>query len=169
MEKLDALEACMNEWLQTEEHRWFEPSTSITFQHIHYQRHLEFTMAIGHNGYVPLSSSTSWDMAGLRGIVCFTVTGRTGVSGWPARQHSQPQRNTSVTNLESSPQNRPSPSSTPTERHRNGRTLISLPQMLTMALRWLTCNSQLLLDPPARRGLQRTRLGWPMDTEPRRR
>jgi len=40
----------MNEWLQTEEHRWFEPSTSITFQHIHYQRHLEFTMGIGHNG-----------------------------------------------------------------------------------------------------------------------
>ena len=53
MEKLDALEACMNEWLQTEEHRWFEPSTSIAFQHIHYQRHLEFTMGIGHNGYVP--------------------------------------------------------------------------------------------------------------------
>jgi hypothetical protein len=67
MEKLDALETCMNEWLQTEEHRWFEPSTSIMFQHIHYQRHLEFTMGIGHNGYVPLSSSTRGNWARLRG------------------------------------------------------------------------------------------------------
>jgi len=58
MEKLDALEACMNEWLQTEEHRWFEPSTSVTFQHIHYQRHLEFTLGIGHNG--------NWQDWGLR-------------------------------------------------------------------------------------------------------
>jgi len=54
MEKLDALEACMNEWLQTEERRWFEPSTSIAFQHVHYQRHLEVTIGIGHNGYVIL-------------------------------------------------------------------------------------------------------------------
>ena len=27
LEKLDALEKCVNEWLQTEENRWFEPST----------------------------------------------------------------------------------------------------------------------------------------------
>lgn len=74
MEKLVALEGCMNEWLQTEEHRWFEPSTSITFQHIHYQRHLEFTMGIGHNGYVPLSSSASGNGVTLRGIVCFYST-----------------------------------------------------------------------------------------------
>lgn len=58
MEKLNALETCMNEWLQTEEHRWFEPSTSVAFQHIHYQRHLEFTMGIGHNG--------NWQDWGLR-------------------------------------------------------------------------------------------------------
>ena len=81
MEKLDALEACMNEWLQTEEHRWFEPSTSITFQHIHYQRHLEFTMGIGHNGYVPLASSTSGNRARLNRIVGFTAIGRIGASG----------------------------------------------------------------------------------------
>lgn len=65
MEKLDALEGCMNEWLQTEEHRWFEPSTSISLQNIHYQRHLELTIGIGHNGYVPLFSFTSRDMTWL--------------------------------------------------------------------------------------------------------
>lgn len=50
LEKLDALEKCMNEWLQTEENRWFEPSTSVTLQHIDYQRFLEITIGIGHNG-----------------------------------------------------------------------------------------------------------------------
>jgi len=65
MEKLDALEACMNEWLQTEEHRWFEPSTSISLQHVHYQRHLELTIGIGHNGCVPLSLSTFGNIGGL--------------------------------------------------------------------------------------------------------
>jgi len=80
MEKLDALEACMNEWLQTEEHRWFEPSTSIMFQHIHYQRHLELTIAIGHNGYVPSVLSTSCNMTRLTRKSLSTVTGRTGVS-----------------------------------------------------------------------------------------
>ena len=79
MEKLDALEACMNEWLQTEEHRWFEPSTSIMFQHIHYQRHLELTIAIGHNGYAPLAFFT-YNMTGLIRNRLFTATGRTGVS-----------------------------------------------------------------------------------------
>jgi hypothetical protein len=78
MEKLDALEACMNEWLQTEEHRWFEPSTSIALQHVHYQRHLELTIAIGHNGCVSPFFSTSCDTGGLRGIVLFAATGRTG-------------------------------------------------------------------------------------------
>lgn len=83
MEKLDALEACMNEWLQTEEHRWFEPSTSLALQHIRYQRHLELTIAIGHNGYAPLSSSTPGDICGRgsREHRLFTATGRTGVSG----------------------------------------------------------------------------------------
>ncbi|TFK56013.1 hypothetical protein OE88DRAFT_1621194 [Heliocybe sulcata] len=50
LEKLDQLEKCMNEWLQTEENRWFEPSTSVTLQHIDYQRFLEITIGIGHNG-----------------------------------------------------------------------------------------------------------------------
>jgi hypothetical protein len=49
-EKLDQLEKCMNEWLQTEENRWYEPSTSVTLQHIGYQRYLECTIGIGHNG-----------------------------------------------------------------------------------------------------------------------
>ena len=52
LEKLDALEKCVNEWLQTEENRWFEPSTSLTFQTIDYQMHLVITMAFRHNGYV---------------------------------------------------------------------------------------------------------------------
>ncbi|KAF7331844.1 EF-hand domain-containing protein [Mycena kentingensis (nom. inval.)] len=50
MEKLDALEAAMNKWLSTEENRWFVPSTGVTLQHIAFQRYLEFTMGIGHNG-----------------------------------------------------------------------------------------------------------------------
>ncbi|KAJ7229071.1 Mechanosensitive ion channel-domain-containing protein [Mycena pura] len=48
--KLDALDAAINKWLATEENRWFVPSTNITLQHIDFQRYLEFTMAIGHNG-----------------------------------------------------------------------------------------------------------------------
>ncbi|KAF8165120.1 Mechanosensitive ion channel-domain-containing protein [Crassisporium funariophilum] len=50
--KLDALEKCLNDWLSTEENRWFEPSTNIVLQHIVYQRYLELTIGIGHNGYV---------------------------------------------------------------------------------------------------------------------
>lgn len=52
LEKLDALEKCMNDWLATEENRWFEPSTSVVLQNIAYQRHLEITLGIGHNGCV---------------------------------------------------------------------------------------------------------------------
>ena len=48
--KLDALEKCINDWLSTEENRWFEPSTNITLQHIKNQRYLELTIGIGHNG-----------------------------------------------------------------------------------------------------------------------
>lgn len=51
LEKLDALVTSMNEWLETEENRWFEPSTSLVLQHIDFQRFLTCTMAIGHNGY----------------------------------------------------------------------------------------------------------------------
>ncbi|KAF9569455.1 hypothetical protein CPC08DRAFT_623518 [Agrocybe pediades] len=50
LSKLDALEKCLNDWLSTEEHRWFEPSTNITLQHIKFQRYLELTIGIGHNG-----------------------------------------------------------------------------------------------------------------------
>ena len=53
LEKLDQLEKCMNEWLATEENRWFEPNTAVTLQKIDYQRCLEFTMGIVHNGYNP--------------------------------------------------------------------------------------------------------------------
>ena len=49
LEKLDQLEKCMNNWLQTEENRWFQPSTSVTLQHIDYQRFLEITIGIPYN------------------------------------------------------------------------------------------------------------------------
>jgi len=58
LEKLDALISAMNEWLETEENRWFEPSTSLTLQHIDYQRSLVCTIGIGHNG--------NWQDWGLR-------------------------------------------------------------------------------------------------------
>ncbi|KAF9057504.1 hypothetical protein BJ165DRAFT_1397760 [Panaeolus papilionaceus] len=56
--KLDALEKCLNDWLSTEENRWYEPSTNVTLQHIMYQRHLSLTIGIGHNG--------NWQDWGLR-------------------------------------------------------------------------------------------------------
>jgi len=49
LEKLDALENRLNEWLATEENRWFQPSTSISLQKIAFQRHLEITITIPHN------------------------------------------------------------------------------------------------------------------------
>lgn len=52
LEKLDSLEKLMNEWLSTEENRWFDPSTSVVLQHIEFQRYLTVTMGIQHNGYV---------------------------------------------------------------------------------------------------------------------
>uniref|UniRef100_A0A0W0F976 EF-hand domain-containing protein n=1 Tax=Moniliophthora roreri TaxID=221103 RepID=A0A0W0F976_MONRR len=58
LEKIDALEACMNSWLSTEENRWFEPATSIMVQNIKYQKYLELTIGIGHNG--------TWQDWGLR-------------------------------------------------------------------------------------------------------
>ena len=156
----------MNEWLQTEEHRWFEPSTNIMFQHIHYQRHLELTIAIGHNGYAPLASFNSCDMMGLTQLRLFTATGRTGVSDWLARQRSTLRCNTSVVNLESPPLNHLFPSSMLIGIPRCGRTLISSPRRWTTALPWPTC--RLLLDPLLCRGLQRTRLGWLSDMDKRR-
>jgi hypothetical protein len=50
--KLDALEKCLNEWLATEENRWFQPNTQIILQRIAFQRYLEITIGIAHNGYV---------------------------------------------------------------------------------------------------------------------
>lgn len=58
LQKLDALEKSLNTWLSTEENRWFEPSTSITLQNISYQKYLEITIGIGHNG--------NWQDWGLR-------------------------------------------------------------------------------------------------------
>lgn len=49
LEKLDALEKCLNDWLATEKNRWFQPTTSVTLQNIKYMRHLELTIGIGHN------------------------------------------------------------------------------------------------------------------------
>ena len=59
LEKLDALEARLNEWLATEENRWFQPTTSIMLQKISFQRHLEITIGIPHNSYVYLIKSVS--------------------------------------------------------------------------------------------------------------
>lgn len=50
LEALDELEECMNAWLSTEENRWYEPSTSIVLQNIEYQRYMDITIGIGHNG-----------------------------------------------------------------------------------------------------------------------
>ncbi|KAF5370064.1 hypothetical protein D9758_001387 [Tetrapyrgos nigripes] len=50
LSKLDELEACLNRWLSTEQNRWYEPSTSLTLQKIVYQRYLEVSFPIGHNG-----------------------------------------------------------------------------------------------------------------------
>ncbi|KAF9036045.1 hypothetical protein BDZ89DRAFT_1061875 [Hymenopellis radicata] len=58
LEKLDELERCMNEWLCTEENRWFEPATSVVLQNIEYQRYLEITIGCLHNG--------TWQDWGLR-------------------------------------------------------------------------------------------------------
>ncbi|OSC98709.1 hypothetical protein PYCCODRAFT_1470850 [Trametes coccinea BRFM310] len=49
IEKLDQLEKCLCKWLETEENRWFQPSTSVTLQHIDYQRYLEVTIGIPYN------------------------------------------------------------------------------------------------------------------------
>ncbi|KAA1466007.1 hypothetical protein DENSPDRAFT_766710 [Dentipellis sp. KUC8613] len=58
LEKLDELEKCLNDWLAKDENRWFAAGTSITPQNILFQRHLEITIGIGHNG--------NWQDWGLR-------------------------------------------------------------------------------------------------------
>lgn len=49
LDKLDELEKCLNEWLSTEENRWFQPTTTIMLQSINFQRSLEITIGIPHN------------------------------------------------------------------------------------------------------------------------
>ncbi|KAI0650129.1 Mechanosensitive ion channel-domain-containing protein [Trametes meyenii] len=58
IEKLDQLEKALCKWLETEENRWFQPSTSVTLQHIDYQRYLEITIGIPYN--------SNWQDWGLR-------------------------------------------------------------------------------------------------------
>ncbi|KAI0791637.1 Mechanosensitive ion channel-domain-containing protein [Irpex lacteus] len=50
LEKIDALEGCLNRWLETEKNRWFQPNTAIMLQNISFMRHLECTIGIPHNG-----------------------------------------------------------------------------------------------------------------------
>ncbi|KAI0091770.1 Mechanosensitive ion channel-domain-containing protein [Irpex rosettiformis] len=50
LDKIDALEACLNRWLETEKNRWYQPNTAIMLQNIKYMRHLECTIGILHNG-----------------------------------------------------------------------------------------------------------------------
>ncbi|KAG1715974.1 hypothetical protein ID866_1198 [Astraeus odoratus] len=58
LEKLDELEKRLNDWLATEENRWFQPTTSIMLQSINFQRYLEITIGIPHN--------STWQDWGLR-------------------------------------------------------------------------------------------------------
>lgn len=39
LEKLDQLEASVNKWIEKDENRWFEGGTSVTLQHIDFQRY----------------------------------------------------------------------------------------------------------------------------------
>ncbi|OCB90848.1 hypothetical protein A7U60_g1871 [Sanghuangporus baumii] len=58
LEKIDALEQNLSDWLSTEENRWFEPTTSIVINRIEYQRFMEISIGIPHNG--------TWQDWGLR-------------------------------------------------------------------------------------------------------
>ncbi|KAI0028303.1 Mechanosensitive ion channel-domain-containing protein, partial [Vararia minispora EC-137] len=58
MEKIDALEKALNDWLAHEKNRWFVPNTSIVFQNFQLQRYLEVSIGISHNG--------NWQDWGLR-------------------------------------------------------------------------------------------------------
>ncbi|KAI0771961.1 Mechanosensitive ion channel-domain-containing protein [Trametes elegans] len=64
IEKLDQLEKALCKWLETEENRWFQPTTSIMLQHIDYQRYLEVTIGIPYN--------SNWQDWGLR-LQCRTA------------------------------------------------------------------------------------------------
>lgn len=80
LEKLDALVKCLNEWLSTEENRWYEPNTSVTLQKIEFQRYLEITIGIPHNSFVFLFPCVAGRCADLN-----TVIGKTGAFAIPAK------------------------------------------------------------------------------------
>ncbi|KAF8608249.1 hypothetical protein BDV93DRAFT_519301 [Ceratobasidium sp. AG-I] len=50
LSKLEQLEQKMNEWLHSDENRWYDPPTGVVLQHIDFQRSMEITMGIPHNG-----------------------------------------------------------------------------------------------------------------------
>ena len=50
LSKLDELVNYMNDWLETEPNRWFEPSTTLIIEKIDHQRTITCAMMIGHNG-----------------------------------------------------------------------------------------------------------------------
>ncbi|KDQ12033.1 hypothetical protein BOTBODRAFT_34893 [Botryobasidium botryosum FD-172 SS1] len=58
LSKLDALESAINQWIEADENRWFQSNTSVVLQKIEFQRYLECTIGIGHNG--------TWQDWGLR-------------------------------------------------------------------------------------------------------
>ncbi|KIK65665.1 hypothetical protein GYMLUDRAFT_159395 [Collybiopsis luxurians FD-317 M1] len=105
IEKLNELETCLNNWLATEQNRWFVPTTAVMLQSINFQRYLEVTIGIGHNG--------TWQDWGLRcarktafhaavqhytrqlGIMCYEATqpivyadGANGSADWGAQPSS---------------------------------------------------------------------------------
>ncbi|KAG8963319.1 hypothetical protein FRC03_003149 [Tulasnella sp. 419] len=50
LSKLDALEKLLNDWIQNDEKRWYVPGVSYVVQKIEFQRSMEVTIGIGHNG-----------------------------------------------------------------------------------------------------------------------
>ncbi|EJD01268.1 uncharacterized protein FOMMEDRAFT_110956 [Fomitiporia mediterranea MF3/22] len=58
LDKLDALEKSLNDWLETEENRMYDPSTSIAIQEIEFMRYMKVTIGIPHN--------SNWQDWGLR-------------------------------------------------------------------------------------------------------
>ncbi|CAE6475653.1 unnamed protein product [Rhizoctonia solani] len=50
LSKLQQLEQKMNEWLASDDNRWYDPPTSVVLQNIKFQACLELTMGIPHNG-----------------------------------------------------------------------------------------------------------------------
>jgi len=58
LDKLDALETHLNHWIEKDDNRWFSGTTSVTLQHIDYQRSLELTIGIPHN--------SNWQDWGMR-------------------------------------------------------------------------------------------------------